>query len=218
MCPVVSAENVSFIVTCVNEARCGCTVFVAVNRSSAPPVVTPVIVPVNVSAANVTVSLPHLASAVVDVWAVDGAGNRSPVTTLTWTLETLQPQTLWPPLPPFVNASTQVLAFNCSKSVACTFLYDLDGVGWRAVGNSSSDAVVVGTAVDTRVLAAPAGATRNQSASFVLDAVVPVGSPPATAVDVRLDGAVAWTPVAVNATYTVSGLAEGVHTLEARAR
>jgi hypothetical protein len=37
-------------------------------------------------------------------------------------------------------------------------------------------------------------------------------------VDVRLNGAATWTPVAVGAEHTVTGLLEGTHVLEARAR
>jgi hypothetical protein len=75
-----------------------------------------------------------------------------------------------------------------------------------------------GSGVDTLVLVGPPLATRSPNATFLFDAVVDSGVPGVLDVEVRVDGAALWTPVGLNATFVVTGLSEGAHTLEARAR
>ncbi len=213
------AENHSVVVDCRNEVHRGCNVSVSVHRSSVAPLSPPVAVPLNGTAVNVTLSFPHGALVVADFTGVDGAGNAGHAT-LTWSMETLLPVTVWPSLAPFVNDSVVELGFNCSKVAAgCTFMYNLDGAGMKALGNSTAGPTEgAGSAVDTVLVAGPSWASRSRNATFVFDAVVPPGNNGSAVIDVRLDGAALWTTVAVNATYAVTDLAEGAHLLEARAR
>lgn len=223
-CALSPPEEHTIVLSCPNEAHCGCTLSVAFSRSSALPMVVPVVTSLNNSAVSVAFSFPHGALVVADVNARDSVGNTATFV-LVWTMDTLLPVTVWPPLAQFVNRSSLLLSFNCTKErLGCTFGYDLDGTGWKALGNSSSTSSNTSTAgvslneVDTRVVVSPPLATRSTNATFVFDAVVPAGSLGAAVVEVRVDGAALWTPAPVNTAYTLHGLAEGAHILEARAR
>jgi hypothetical protein len=210
-------EDHSLVIACANEAHCGgCRVSIALPATSALPLVAPIVDRVNSTAVNVTFSFAHGAAVLLTVAAVDGVGN-SATAVWTWTVETALPETRWVPPPAFTNDSAPLLQLNCSKPAGCSYEYNLDGTGWRPVGNSS-DGPPVAAGADTVVLAAPPLASRSPNATFVFGARVPAGAGDAVAVDVRLNGAATWTPVAVGAEHTVTGLLEGTHVLEARAR
>ncbi len=217
--PLPPPENHSLVVVCSNEAHCGgCSISVALTRASSPALLAPVVSRVNDTAANLAFSFGHGAAVSVNISAVDGVGNHAFVI-YRWAVETETPVTLWPPVAPFTNDTALVLPLNCSKPAGCSYEYNLDGTGWKPVGNSSVNVpVTASNAVDTEVVASPPLVSRSPSASFEFAARVPAGEGGTAAVDVRLNGAPAWTPVPANLTYTVSGLADGAHTLEARAR
>ncbi len=188
-----------------------------VRRSSLLPLTSPIVVPLNRTAVNVTLAFQHAAVVVLDVTAVDGVGNRG-VSTWTWTMETQPPVTVWPPLPPLVNNSALLLSFNCTKVAGCSFVYSLDGAAPRPLGNATAEVAPVEAApVDTVTLMSPPLLTRSPNATFVFDAVVSSGVAGAVAVDVLVDDAEAWKPLAVNSPLTLTGLSDGVHTLAARA-
>jgi hypothetical protein len=206
-------------VNCPNEPHCGgCSVSAAVTGASTPASAAPIVSRVNATAANVTFFFSHGAAVSVSITAADGAGNRAS-TLLRWAVETETPVTLRPQLAPFTNETALVLALNCSKAGGCTYEYNLDNTGWRPVGNSSANTTAASSnAVDTVGIVTPPLFTRNTSADFAFAAQLPVGAGGASSVDVRLDGATLWTSVPSNASYAVSGLGEGYHILEARAR
>jgi hypothetical protein len=127
------------------------------------------------------------------------------------------------PSPTHAQYQAPLLSFNCSKVVGCTYMYSLDGDTPIPVGNASADSggpapPVLGAAVDTALLVAPPLASRNATAVFAFDGRVPAGTAGTVVIDIRVDDAELWTPIAANASYFVTDLVEGVHTIAARAR
>jgi hypothetical protein len=204
-------------VVCANEAHGSCQVKAAVRATSSPAGTLAAPSILNSTAASVTFQFPHAATAVVDVWAEDAMGNICEPVVLLWRVDTQPPRTVWPPLPPLVNFSSPLMSFNCTKDIGCTFMYALGAESLKPLGNASlaSNASAVSSELDTRVLVAPRMATRSPNATFVFHAV---GAPAGLTVETKLDGAVGWVAVGPNTPFTVVGLTEGVHTMEARAR
>jgi hypothetical protein len=113
----------------------------------------------------------------------------------------------------------------------CSFQYDLDRTGLRALGNGSSVDGGSGPglqtlSLDTTSTQLPPTATSNTSAVLAFSAVV-LGSDSAatsasvlgsTFIEARLDDALFWTTLALDQPYVVQDLSEGMHAVEARAR
>jgi hypothetical protein len=212
-------ENHSVVVVCTNEAHCGgCSITVALTSSSSPALLAPSISRLSSTAANVAFSFGHGAAVTVSISAVDGVGNRAHAV-LHWFVETATPLTLLPPLPPLTNDTALVLPLSCTKPAGCSYEYNLDGTGWKPVGNSSVGiSFAAGNAVDTLAVVSPPVVSRSPNATLELAAQVPEGTGGTAAVDVRLNGASLWTTLPPNGSHTIHGLPEGTHTLEARAR
>jgi hypothetical protein len=212
--------TMALLVHCGNEAHAGCHINASVSAASpSQPTTSPVVTFVNATAGTMSFTYPTSAVVVVEVWAVDAVGNQGQAVLV----DTLAPVTVWPPLAPTVNQSSLLLAFNCTKTIGCSFKYALGDAALKPLGNTSTGtsggSTSVANTVDTVLVAGPPRVTRSTSAAFVFDARVAGVTPQGGAsVDVRVDGATLWTPVGASNTLTLSGLAEGVHMVEARAR
>jgi hypothetical protein len=111
--------------------------------------------------------------------------------------------------------------------VSHSFQYNLDDSGWRQLGsaNDSSTAAPADTVIlDTAVIVGPGLLTASPSSVFVFDVAV-MGAGAATndfladvTVEARLDGAAVWMPLMPGTPYNLTGLRDGEHFVEARAR
>jgi hypothetical protein len=129
-------EVMTLVVRCPSEANGVCRVSASVSATSTPAVAPLNVTTLNNTAATVWSFFPGGASVVVDLWAVDGVGNRATARVM-WTVDITTPVTVWPPLPPVVNDSALQLSFNCSKPIGCSFMYGLNDAVLKPLGNSS---------------------------------------------------------------------------------
>ena len=126
--------------------------------------------------------------------------------------------------------TNSILPSSLPPDYSCSFQYDLDSTGLRSLGNgtgnSGGGAGSLVLSVDTTVIAGPPLVTSNTSATLVFGANV-LGARNATVATavlanttmvVRLDDTPFFTQVAVGAAFSVQGLSEGTHVVEARAR
>jgi hypothetical protein len=194
-----------------NEAERGCTIHVFASdffffNSTL----------LNNTAAMVWLGFPNGYTAHVVVGAVDGAGNVGRNVSLVWTVDSVPPRTNWTNsgFQAVLRDSSKVLQFGCTKS--CTFDYDLDGQGLKPLGNSTVGSDASASSVDTALVSGPPRVTSSTSAVFVFNCSSTLGGP--CVVEVRLDASTDWVQVPPMVEYTVAGLVDGLHELEARAR
>ena len=108
-----------------NEARLGCTVY----WRSVGVGVTTAVSATSLTTGVVNVTSKHGDVRVLQFWAKDAAGNSGPIATLTWTVDSLAPVTVWPSgLPNLTNSNSLELAFGCSRQ-GCVFEYSFDDGG-----------------------------------------------------------------------------------------
>ncbi len=236
--------NETLCVSCDGEAV-GCRVSLSLNGSAA------VTVEVNATTGfTAAVSFGPLSTgttATVRAIATDAAGNVGPAAALVWDVELETPVTQWLPgtPPPLTNNASAGFSFGCSRS-DCRFRYSLDNSALLLLGppltaaNASSvaNATDVVMALGTVVNSSVARVTPSTVATFnftvlvgvasggavVNASVVPLSPGGGVQLQVRLDGAVAWTFAqllpqynASTAELTLASLPDGEHTLEARA-
>ena len=180
-------------------------------------------------------------SPVVRFWAIDAVGNVGPVSVLTWTVDSVLPVTVWPPFVDTVFDSpltSEEFVFSCSR-VGCRFSYRFDGAPFVAIGTSSSSAGGNGNAsasataiVNSLVVPLTPKQTASREYDVFVSAYVSSSSQggadastsnSTTVVEVRVDGAAAWSAVervgdfiASSGLLRLTGLSDGDHSIEVR--
>jgi hypothetical protein len=171
----------------------------------------------------------------VVAWAEDTAGNVGPTASLSWEVDLRSPVTLWSPEnpPAFTNRSSLLFSFGCSRT-RCNFDFAFGSSARVRLGTASATAGGVTGAsgvVDTVLSSLPPRFLTHPTAivsvaAVVNGIVVPVdGGSGNTTVEVKVDGG-AWTDVrlyggafdSATQTLSLSGLSDGVHSLQARTR
>ena len=171
------------------EALRGCSVYylvtaAAVGVANAVPVVltsASAAAAATATTAVVIVTAVDRSVIVLVVWGLDAAGNAGPNATLTWTVDSSAPVTLWPsPLPNYTNVDSVELTFGCSKT-NCRFAYRLDNGGLlQAGGNSNGSLAASDNSVDTtatllsRRLSSSTNATVRVTANATSNATIEV--------------------------------------------
>ena len=207
-----------------NESAFGCALYYRLGASAAitaMPVVDATSASLNVSSVNGD----HV---VLTLWAIDNSGNVGPQITLTWTVDSLYPVTVWPTvLDATINITSTTspqYVFGCTRD-DCHFSFSYDGAPLVAVGSQGSGAASTAaptSLVHTTVVQETPKWTNVPSAVFAV-AVTTNGSAALNAsVEVRVDGGSLWqAPDSVpgwsfnasSRTLAVTGLSDGEHSV-----
>lgn len=175
----------------------------------------------------------------ISIIAIDSVGNVGPAATYSWTIDTIQPDTLLPTAPTaLTNSATAAFVFGSTETGA-TFQCKLDNGPWAPcpnpytltevpdgghtlliqakdlAGNLDPTPYSFSWTVDTRppvttIVSKPANPTNQTSGSITFSASEPVANQ-----DCTLDGVVT---TGCSSPFAFSGLGEGNHTFAVRSR